>query len=67
MNKGVLLSIIVILSLTWEQKVHQTNAMQSHLNHSYHMFYGELYEEAKIINAMAEQLIQNREIKANLL
>lgn len=55
--------IFVILAQSWQQEVNQTNAMQSHLNHSYHMFYAELYEEARIIQALTEQLIQSRGIQ----
>ena len=53
----------VILAQSWQQEVHQTNAMQSYLNNAYHMFYGELYEEAKIIKVLSEQLSQSKEIQ----
>ena len=64
---SIIFLVIVVLSLSWEQRVQQTNTMQSHLNHSYHMFYGELYEEAKIINVLAEQVILNSEIQDSFI
>ncbi|MFN2367129.1 MAG: cache domain-containing protein, partial [Desulfurivibrionaceae bacterium] len=43
------------------------NAIQSDLNSSYHLFYGELYKEAAMLNLMAEQLAENREVRGAFL
>lgn len=60
---SVLFLAFVIMSQSWQQEVHQVNSMQSTLNHSYHMFYGELYEEAKIISALTELLTQSKVVQ----
>jgi hypothetical protein len=53
---SVIFLVFVILSLSWVEEIHQSNLMQSHLNHSYRMFYGELYEEARTIKALSGQV-----------
>ncbi len=54
---------VVMLSLSWMQEIHLTNAVQANLNSVYNMFYGELYEEAKLINVLAVQLSEKKEIQ----
>ncbi|MDF1578930.1 MAG: cache domain-containing protein [Desulfobulbales bacterium] len=40
-----------------------SNAVQSDLNSSYHLFYGELYKEAAVLNLLAEQLAESRDAR----
>ncbi|MFN2368958.1 MAG: cache domain-containing protein, partial [Desulfurivibrionaceae bacterium] len=59
--------VLAVLSLSWVQNIHMANAIQSDLNSSYHLFYGELYKEAAMLNLMAEQLAENREVRGAFL
>lgn len=59
---SILFLAIVFFALSWSQDVHKNNAMQSLLNDSYRMFYAELYEEAKLIDALAYQFSNDSEM-----
>ncbi len=64
---SVIFITLAVLSFTWVQNIHMSNAVQSDLNSSYHLFYGELYKEAAMLNVLAEQLAENRDVRGAFL
>jgi hypothetical protein len=55
--------ILAVLTLSWVQNIHLSNALQSDLNSTYHLFYGELYKEATMVNLLVDQLAENSEVR----
>lgn len=64
---SVIFLVLAVLSLSWVQNIHLSNAIQSDLNSSYHLFYGELYKEAVMLNLLTDQLADNEEVRSAFL
>lgn len=60
---SVIFMALVIFSLSWVQEIYLSNAVQSDLNSVFHMFYGDIYEEAKLLNVLSDQLVETKGIQ----
>lgn len=64
---SVLFLFVCLFAIAWAHKVHLDNLVQSELNTSFRMFYGELYQEARLLGVLAEEMGQNEKVRAAFL
>jgi hypothetical protein len=61
---SIIFMSIVIYSIAWMTKIHVVNTLQSDLNSAYHIFYGALYQEARMIDILTRELADDKNIQS---
>lgn len=63
MIPSILFLFVCLGAISWSHKVHLDNLVQSELNTSFRMFYGELYQEARLLGVLAEDVCRNEKVR----
>lgn len=64
---SVLFLFVCLWTIAWSHTVHLDNLVQSELNTSFRMLYGELYQEARLLGVLAEEMGQEEKVRAAFL